>query len=226
MTIRVLLADDQALLRATFRILIDSCSDKRSASSPGSDGGSLVGDLAAWARTAWRPDGTTVLDDPLAAERIGRMAVDEEVARLLALRNRWRAQKGGLPRVEGSMWKLFATEAAQRHSSDILDILGPEGALAPDAAGAPRGRQVRGGLPGGGGRHHLRRDQRDPPGDHRGAPPQVAQEPLTVRGPAGRRRSTYGTTYGRHPRPGGGGGGAGGAGAPGGPRGGRPPPPR
>lgn len=27
MTIRVLLADDQALLRATFRILIDSCSD-------------------------------------------------------------------------------------------------------------------------------------------------------------------------------------------------------
>ncbi|MFD8820569.1 DNA-binding response regulator, partial [Streptomyces sp. NPDC059627] len=27
MTIRVLLADDQALLRATFRILIDSCAD-------------------------------------------------------------------------------------------------------------------------------------------------------------------------------------------------------
>jgi DNA-binding NarL/FixJ family response regulator len=27
MTIRVLLADDQALLRATFRILIDSCED-------------------------------------------------------------------------------------------------------------------------------------------------------------------------------------------------------
>ncbi|MDX6363944.1 MAG: hypothetical protein QOC85_2954, partial [Streptomyces sp.] len=27
MTIRVLLADDQALLRATFRILIDSCTD-------------------------------------------------------------------------------------------------------------------------------------------------------------------------------------------------------
>ncbi|WP_157878328.1 response regulator, partial [Streptomyces torulosus] len=27
MTIRVLLADDQALLRATFRILIDSCPD-------------------------------------------------------------------------------------------------------------------------------------------------------------------------------------------------------
>nr|WP_248296498.1 acyl-CoA dehydrogenase family protein [Streptomyces sp. S1D4-11] len=169
---------------------------ERSASSPGSDGGSLVEDLAAWARTARRPDGTTVLDDPLAAERIGRMAVDEEVTRLLALRNRWRAQSGDLPGVEGSMWKLFATEAAQRHSSDILDILGAEGVLAPEAVSA-RGRQVRGGLPGGGGRHHLRRDQRDPPGDHRGAPPQAAQEPLTVRGPAGRR----GTSYGRHSRP-------------------------
>ena len=27
MTVKVLLADDQALLRATFRILIDSCPD-------------------------------------------------------------------------------------------------------------------------------------------------------------------------------------------------------
>ncbi|MCX5088726.1 acyl-CoA dehydrogenase family protein [Streptomyces sp. NBC_00365] len=112
---------------------------ERSASSPGSDGGSLVRDLAAWARHARRPDGTTVLDDPLAAERIGRMAVDEEVTRLLALRNRWRDQKGELPGVEGSMWKLFATEAAQRHSGDILDILGAEGVLAPEAAGAPAG---------------------------------------------------------------------------------------
>ncbi len=46
-----------------------------------------------------------------------------------------------------------------------------------------------------GGRHHLRRHQRDPPGDDRGAPPRVAQEPLTGRGPAGRWESSYG----RHP---------------------------
>lgn len=96
-------------------------------------------DLARWAHTTRRPDGTTVLDDPLTAERIGRMAVDEEVTRLLALRNRWRAQKGDLPGVEGSMWKLFTTEAAQRHYSDILDILGAEGVLAPEAADAPDG---------------------------------------------------------------------------------------
>lgn len=112
---------------------------ERSAASPGSEGASPVEDLARWARTTRRPDGSTVLDDPLAAERIGRMVVDEEVTRLLGLRNRWRAQKGELPGVEGSMWKLFTTEAAQRHYSDILDILGAEGVLAPEAADAPRG---------------------------------------------------------------------------------------
>jgi len=96
-----------------------------------------VDDVARWARETRRPDGTTVLDDPLTAERIGRMAVDGEVARLLALRVHWRAQKGELPGVEGSMWKLFATESAQRHYGDILDLLGAEGVLAPETVGAP-----------------------------------------------------------------------------------------
>ncbi|UGQ09297.1 acyl-CoA dehydrogenase family protein [Yinghuangia sp. ASG 101] len=93
--------------------------------------------IAAWARETRRPDGRTVLDDPLVAERIGRMAVDAEVARVLSLRIRWLAEKGEMPGVEGSMWKMFATEAAQRHYSDILDILGAEGVLTPDAEGAP-----------------------------------------------------------------------------------------
>ncbi|HSA51474.1 MAG TPA: acyl-CoA dehydrogenase family protein [Yinghuangia sp.] len=93
--------------------------------------------FAAWARETRRPDGSTVLDDPLVAERIGRMAVDAEVARVLSLRIRWLAQKGEMPGVEGSMWKMFATEAAQRHHSDILDILGAEGVLTPEAEGAP-----------------------------------------------------------------------------------------
>lgn len=35
------------------------------------------------------------------------------------------------------MRKLFWSESAQRHYSDALDILGAEGALAPDALGAP-----------------------------------------------------------------------------------------
>jgi alkylation response protein AidB-like acyl-CoA dehydrogenase len=102
-------------------------------------GQTLSRELAAWARSARRPDGTIVLDEPSTAERIGRMAVDEEVTRVLGARVSWRARQGGLPQVEGAMRKVFSTEAIQRHYSDALDILGAEGVLAPGAEGAPCG---------------------------------------------------------------------------------------
>jgi hypothetical protein len=94
-------------------------------------------DLATWARGARRPDGSAVFDDPLVAERVGRIAVDEAVLEVLDAQMRWLAGQGQLPQVEGSMRKLFWSESAQRHYSDALDILGAEGALAPDALGAP-----------------------------------------------------------------------------------------
>jgi alkylation response protein AidB-like acyl-CoA dehydrogenase len=79
------------------------------------------------------------LHDPLVAERIGRMAIEEEVTKLLGQWVQWRVDTGHLPGVEGSMRKLFSTEADQRRYSDALDILGAEGVLAPGAAGAPGG---------------------------------------------------------------------------------------
>jgi alkylation response protein AidB-like acyl-CoA dehydrogenase len=106
-----------------------------------SEGGSMVNgvaaDIAAWARDTTGPDGATRFDDPLVAERIGRIAVEEEVGRLLRQRGMWLAEQGGLPGVEGSMAKLFASEASQRHYSDILDILGAEGVMQREAVGAP-----------------------------------------------------------------------------------------
>ncbi len=99
----------------------------------------LARDLAAWARDTKRPDGTTVFDDPLPLERIGRIAVDEAILVALDLQMRWQAQKGELPQVEGAMRKLFWAESAQRHYSDALDILGAEGVLAPGAADTPFG---------------------------------------------------------------------------------------
>jgi alkylation response protein AidB-like acyl-CoA dehydrogenase len=112
---------------------------ERGVGSPGSLELTLSRDLAAWARDSRRADGTAVLDDPLAAERIGRIAVDEAVIRVLDLQMRWLAQQGELPQVAGSMRKLFWSETAQRHYSDALDVLGAAGVLAPDAAGAPAG---------------------------------------------------------------------------------------
>ena len=99
----------------------------------------LARDLAAWARQARRDDGSSVWHDPLVAERIGRMAIEEEVTKLLGQWVQWRVDGGHLPGVEGSMRKLFYTEADQRRYSDALDILGAEGVLAPGASGAPGG---------------------------------------------------------------------------------------
>ncbi|GAA2401799.1 acyl-CoA dehydrogenase [Actinomadura vinacea] len=112
---------------------------ERGVASPQSVDQTLSEDLTVWAREARRPDGTPVLDDPLVAERIGRIRVDEEVSRLLGQWMNWHAAKGGVPGPEGSMRKLFWSEMAQRHYSDALDILGVEGVLAPEAPGAPAG---------------------------------------------------------------------------------------
>ena len=114
---------------------------ERGVSSPAGTAHTLARDLAGWARTARRPDGGRVLDDPLVAERIGRIAVDEEVARLMGHWVNWHAARETVPGPEGSMRKLFYTEAEQRHYSDALDILGAEGILAPEAPGAPAGGQ-------------------------------------------------------------------------------------
>ena len=94
-------------------------------------------EVAEWAKETTRPDGSRVFDDPQVAERLGRMAAEAEVARLLAHRIGWMADRGEMPGVEGSMSKLFRSEADQRHHRDALDILGSEGVLAPGAPGAP-----------------------------------------------------------------------------------------
>jgi hypothetical protein len=103
----------------------------------GSRGPSLAETTAAWAMANERADGSTFYDDPRNRERLARIAIDDEVGRLLGLRVRWMVSKGELPGVEGSMVKLFVSEAAQRHYSQLLDMLGSEGVLQPGAVGAP-----------------------------------------------------------------------------------------
>ncbi len=112
---------------------------ERGVASPASIEETLAPELAAWAREARRADGSLALDDPLVAERIGRIAVDEEVSRVFGQLVNWRAARGGLPGVEGSMRKLFFTEAHQRNYGHALDLLGADGVLAPDAPDAPAG---------------------------------------------------------------------------------------
>jgi hypothetical protein len=103
-------------------------------------------ELASWAKSARRDDGSVVFDDPQVAERIGRMATEAEIARLLAMRIGWMADRGEMPGVEGSMAKLYKSEADQRHHRDAVDVLGAEGLLAPGAADAPLGGRLEFGL--------------------------------------------------------------------------------
>jgi alkylation response protein AidB-like acyl-CoA dehydrogenase len=90
-----------------------------------------------WASTTRRADGTCVIDDPLVRERLANMRIDNEVARLLALRCSYVAASGGLPGVEGSMHKLWYAEAMTADASELVDMLGAEGTLAHGEGDAP-----------------------------------------------------------------------------------------
>ena len=91
----------------------------------------------AWAATATGPDGRKVIEDPLARERLAAIAIDNEVSRLLSLRTNWINARDELPGVEGSMTKLFCSEAFERATSELLDLMGPDGVLQQGAEGAP-----------------------------------------------------------------------------------------
>jgi alkylation response protein AidB-like acyl-CoA dehydrogenase len=83
----------------------------------------LVRAVSAWASA------TGALDDPLVAERLATHATAMEVGRLLLYRAATLAASGAMTAVEGSMSKLFITEAFTRAASDLLDLLGTQGAL-------------------------------------------------------------------------------------------------
>ena len=90
----------------------------------------------AWACSATDDRGGRVIEDPLARERLAGIAIDNEVSRLLSLRTNWINARNELPGVEGSMTKLFCSEAFQRATSELLDLMGPAGVLQQGAEAA------------------------------------------------------------------------------------------
>jgi alkylation response protein AidB-like acyl-CoA dehydrogenase len=106
---------------------------ERQGSTPRS-GPTLAEQFAAWAQQPG-PDSGALYDAPATREALARIAIDDEVGRLLSLRVGWITEQGGLPGVEGAMAKLFSTEAAQRHHAALLDLLGADGVLT--GPGAP-----------------------------------------------------------------------------------------
>jgi alkylation response protein AidB-like acyl-CoA dehydrogenase len=92
----------------------------------GGDHRRLVAAAERWAASAPAEDGGVLLDDVQFAARLSQAATESRVARLLGLRSVWILANGGLPGVEGSMAKLFASESFVRIADDL-------GGFAPDA---------------------------------------------------------------------------------------------
>jgi alkylation response protein AidB-like acyl-CoA dehydrogenase len=67
--------------------------------------------------------------DPISREHMARVAIDNQVAALLTQRAAWIAASGGLPGLEGSMTKVFASEAYRKASAWFQAAAAAEGLL-------------------------------------------------------------------------------------------------
>ena len=89
----------------------------------------LLRHVRGWATDAPSPDGGHMIDDPLLRERIARTAIANQVSQLLTLRAAWIAATGGLPGLEGSMAKLYATDRYQQAVGWFQQMAGADGLL-------------------------------------------------------------------------------------------------
>ena len=92
--------------------------------------------VAGWAAASER-DGRPLLEHESVRRRLAEVAVDIEVGALLANEMTTVIARGDLPIVEGSITKLFVTEALVRAASSLLDVTGADGVLAHGSPGAP-----------------------------------------------------------------------------------------
>jgi len=74
-------------------------------------------------------ESTGLAAEPVARERMARVAIDNVVATLLTQRSAWMAASGQLPGLEGSMTKVFASENYQKAVRWFQQLAGPAGLL-------------------------------------------------------------------------------------------------
>ncbi len=74
-------------------------------------------------------DGLPVRQQPWVRERLARLAVDIEAARMIGLETAWALEQGAVPAAQSSMAKVFVSELAQRVADAGTEILGLNGQL-------------------------------------------------------------------------------------------------
>jgi alkylation response protein AidB-like acyl-CoA dehydrogenase len=98
----------------------------------------LLHHAESWAKTS-TGDGPRPIDDSDVRRRLARVAMENEVAMLLQHRCVWMVEHGDVPVAEGPMSKVFSTEALERASQDIVELVGPDGLRSYFEATAPEG---------------------------------------------------------------------------------------
>ena len=98
------------------------------------DGERLLRVIEDTARATTDERGARLIDDQVVRQRLVRLAIDNEVADLLAGRAAWVAASGRLPGAEGAAVRLFASESFTRAASWAMDLLGPDALVRVDDA--------------------------------------------------------------------------------------------
>jgi alkylation response protein AidB-like acyl-CoA dehydrogenase len=88
----------------------------------GADHRRLIDAAERWAAATVDAGGTAMIEDEGVRARLARARAEARVTRLLGLRSVWVYANGGLPGVEGSMAKLFSSEALVRMADDIAGM--------------------------------------------------------------------------------------------------------
>ncbi len=115
-----------------WQVMLVALSYERGVAGGVRDAERLLVNAEAYARATRGDDGRPLVEQPEWRDALGRLAVDVEVADLLAGRAAWVSGSGRLPGTEGAQVKLFATEAVTRGANTFLDLAGPDGVVRGD----------------------------------------------------------------------------------------------
>ncbi|KBZ60899.1 hypothetical protein K875_03850 [Mycobacterium [tuberculosis] TKK-01-0051] len=80
-----------------------------------------------WATTSQGDDGSPPIAKTDVRRRLARIAMETEVSMLLQRRCVWMFEQGDVPVAEGPMSKVFSTEALERASQDVVELVGADG---------------------------------------------------------------------------------------------------
>lgn len=86
----------------------------------------LLEHAESWAATTGSDEGAPRLAEPDVRRRLARIAMEAEVSKLLQRRCVWMGETGRAPVAEGSMSKVFSTEALTRATEDVMEMVGPD----------------------------------------------------------------------------------------------------